>query len=94
MAAVTTDVTRYIPTSRAAKLLEVDVGTLRAWTERYGFPAAVITRGHRRLVSVDDVLALRDALRAEWSIPGAIQRARATARDMEIRTRRQGADSR
>jgi hypothetical protein len=72
--------TAYIGTPEAASLLGVDVITLRMWQERFGFPTdSPGTPGERRRLSRHEVLTLRNAMRTERSVPGAIEQARASA---------------
>jgi hypothetical protein len=69
----------YITTTQAASLLGIDVAALRVWQERYGFPTPVQAQGRRELISLNEVLALRNALFTTHSATAAVMRARVTA---------------
>ncbi len=60
----------------AAALLGTNPLTLSLWEERFGYPVPERGADGQRLYADDAMLALRDALRHELSIPAAIRRAR------------------
>lgn len=66
-----------IRTTAAAALLGVSPSTLRAWEERFGFPAPRRTAGGHRVFDLEEVEALREALTAGENVPAAIALARA-----------------
>jgi hypothetical protein len=63
-------------TSEAARLLNASPSTLRHWVEQFEFPTSEIGADRRRRFYAPQVLALRDALSAELSLPAAIGAAR------------------
>jgi MerR family transcriptional regulator, light-induced transcriptional regulator len=64
-----------LSTLQAARVLNVSVNTLYHWERRYGFPTSAAPPGERRRFSHIDVVALRDALNDELSVPAAIAHA-------------------
>ena len=60
----------------AAALLGTSPMILSMWEERFGYPVPERSADGQRLYSDDAMLALRDALSRELSIPAAIRRAR------------------
>jgi DNA-binding transcriptional MerR regulator len=60
----------------AAALLGTSPTILSLWEERFGYPVPERGSDGQRLYADDAMLALRDALSREWSIPAAIIRAR------------------
>ncbi len=60
----------------AAALLGTSPTILTLWEERFGYPVPYRSPDGRRLYADEAMLALRDALSREWSIPAAISRAR------------------
>jgi hypothetical protein len=57
--------------------------------ERYDFPEATRSPGSRRMVRIDDVMALRNALQSELSVAAAVARAQTVNRDGQQHSRRQ-----
>jgi hypothetical protein len=68
---------RYLKTSEAATLLNVNANTLRAWELRFGFPKPRRSQGRHRMYVHCEVAALRDARVDGGSISSAVSRARA-----------------
>jgi hypothetical protein len=60
----------------AAALLGTSPTILSLWEERFGYPVPYHSADWRQLYADEAMLALRDALSREWSIPAAISRAR------------------
>lgn len=60
----------------AAALLGTSPRILSLWEERFGYPVPERAADGQRLYADEAMLALRDALSREWSIPAAISRAR------------------
>jgi DNA-binding transcriptional MerR regulator len=67
---------RYLKTSEAATLLNVNANTLRAWESRFGFPKAQRSPGRHRMYVHCEVAALREAREDGGSISSAVSRAR------------------
>ncbi len=67
---------RYLKTSEAATLLNVNANTLRAWELRFGFPQPQRSPGRHRMYVHCEVAALRDARQEGGSISSAVSRAR------------------
>jgi hypothetical protein len=67
---------RYLKTSEAATLLNVNANTLRAWELRFGFPKPQRSPGRHRMYVHCEVAALRDARLDGGSISSAVSRAR------------------
>jgi hypothetical protein len=63
-------------TSEAARLLNASPSTLRHWVEQFDFPTTEVAIDRRRRFKAPQVLALRDALATELSLPAAIAAAR------------------
>jgi DNA-binding transcriptional MerR regulator len=59
-------------TAAAAELLGVSPSTLRTWERRLGYPQPQRTPGNHRQYSLDEIEALRDALRETGNISSAI----------------------
>jgi hypothetical protein len=68
---------RMVGPEAAARLLGVTPGVLEAWGARFGFPRPILVDGPQRSYASRELIALRDALEGELSIPAAIHRARA-----------------
>lgn len=60
----------------AAELLGTSPDTLNVWQERFGYPVPVRSRDGQALYPDEMMIALRDALSRELSIPSAITEAR------------------
>src|SRR5688572_20761296 len=69
-----------IRTAAAAELLGVSPSTLRTWERRLGYPRPERTAGNHRQYSLDEIEALRDALRETGNISSAIDVARRRGR--------------
>jgi DNA-binding transcriptional MerR regulator len=67
---------RYLKTSEAATLLNVNANTLRAWESRFGFPKPRRSPGRHRMYVHCEVAALRQAREHGGSISLAVSRAR------------------
>ncbi len=67
---------RYLKTSEAATLLNVNANTLRAWESRFGFPKPKRSPGRQRMYIHCEVAALRQAREHGGSISSAVSRAR------------------
>jgi DNA-binding transcriptional MerR regulator len=67
---------RYLKTSEAATLLNVNANTLRAWEARFGFPKPQRSPGRHRMYVHCEVAALREAREHGGSISLAVTRAR------------------
>ena len=67
---------RYLKTSEAATLLNVNANTLRKWESRFGFPKPGRSAGMHRMYIHGEVAALRDALHDGLSVAAAVSRAR------------------
>ena len=67
---------RYLKTSEAATLLNVNANTLRAWESRLGFPMPQRSPGRQRMYVHGEVAALRRALQDGLSVASAVSRAR------------------
>ncbi len=64
----------------AAGMLGVSTSTLRSWERRLGYPEPRRTPGNHRLYDLDEVEALRDALRETQNIASAVEVARQRGR--------------
>ena len=64
----------------AAGMLGVSTSTLRSWERRLGYPTPHRTPGNHRLYELDEVEALRDALRETQNISSAVEVARQRGR--------------
>jgi MerR family transcriptional regulator, light-induced transcriptional regulator len=64
----------------AAELLGVSASTLRGWERRLGYPHPRRTPGNHRVYELDEVEALRDALRETQNISSAVEVARRRGR--------------
>ena len=64
----------------AAEMLGVSTSTLRSWERRLGYPQPGRTPGNHRLYELDEVQALRDALRETHNISSAVEVARQRGR--------------
>src|SRR5436190_8172239 len=64
----------------AAGMLGVSTSTLRSWERRLGYPLPRRTPGNHRLYELDEVEALRDALRETRNIASAVEVARQRGR--------------
>jgi DNA-binding transcriptional MerR regulator len=62
-----------IRTSAAAELLGVSPSTLRTWERRLGHPHPRRTPGNHRLYDLDEIEALREALRETGNISSAVE---------------------
>ena len=67
---------RYLKTSEAATLLNVNANTLRKWESRFGFPKPQRSPGRHRMYLHGEVAGLRDALQGGLSVASAVSRAR------------------
>jgi DNA-binding transcriptional MerR regulator len=67
---------RYLKTSEAATLLNVNANTLRAWESRFGFPKPQRSPGRHRMYVHGELAALREALQDGLSVASAVSRAR------------------
>jgi DNA-binding transcriptional MerR regulator len=64
----------------AAEMLGVSTSTLRSWERRLGYPQPRRTPGNHRLYELDEVEALREALRETHNISSAVEVARQRGR--------------
>jgi len=64
----------------AAELLGVSTSTLRSWERRLGYPHPRRTPGNHRLYELDELEALREALREAPNISSAVEIARRRGR--------------
>ena len=64
----------------AAEMLGVSASTLRSWERRLGYPNPHRTPGNHRLYLLDEVEALREALRETHNISSAVEVARLRGR--------------
>jgi MerR family transcriptional regulator, light-induced transcriptional regulator len=64
----------------AAEMLGVSTSTLRSWERRLGYPQPSRTPGNHRLYELDEVEALREALRETHNISSAVEVARQRGR--------------
>ena len=64
----------------AAEMLGVSTSTLRSWERRLGYPSPARTPGNHRLYELDEVEALRAALRETHNISSAVEVARLRGR--------------
>jgi DNA-binding transcriptional MerR regulator len=79
----------FLTTAEAARALNVSPTTLRAWEQRYAFPASVQSIDGRRRFDSEDVMALRAALESGHSIAQAGEQARrGTPKNQRPRIRR------
>jgi MerR family transcriptional regulator, light-induced transcriptional regulator len=62
-----------IRTSAAAELLGVSASTLRTWERRLGYPTPRRTPGNHRQYDLDEIEALREALRETGNISSAVE---------------------
>ncbi|MGI9020549.1 MAG: MerR family DNA-binding transcriptional regulator [Solirubrobacterales bacterium] len=69
-----------IRTAAAAELLGVSPSTLRTWERRLGYPQPERTSGNHRQYSLDEIEALREALRETGNISSAVDVARRRGR--------------
>ena len=67
---------RYLKTSEAAALLNVNANTLRKWESKFGFPKPQRSPGMHRMYVHGEVAALRDALHDGLSVASAVCRSR------------------
>jgi hypothetical protein len=78
------DPSTLLRTAEAAHLLNITPNTLRLCTERFEFPRSMVPGAPHRQFTAREVIALRDALRSEHSLPGAVARARAELAAAEL----------
>jgi MerR family transcriptional regulator, light-induced transcriptional regulator len=64
----------------AAEMLGVSTSTLRSWERRLGYPHPRRTPGNHRIYELDEVEALREALRETQNISSAVEVARQRGR--------------
>jgi DNA-binding transcriptional MerR regulator len=64
----------------AAEMLGVSTSTLRSWERRLGYPLPRRTPGNHRIYELDEVEALREALRETHNISSAVEVARQRGR--------------
>jgi DNA-binding transcriptional MerR regulator len=64
----------------AAEMLGVSASTLRSWERRLGYPHPRRTPGNHRVYELDEVEALREALRQTQNISSAVEVARQRGR--------------
>jgi DNA-binding transcriptional MerR regulator len=64
----------------AAEMLGVSTSTLRSWERRLGYPQPRRTPGNHRIYELDEVEALREALRETHNISSAVEVARLRGR--------------
>jgi MerR family transcriptional regulator, light-induced transcriptional regulator len=64
----------------AAEMLGVSTSTLRTWERRLGYPHPRRTPGNHRIYELDEVEALREALRETHNISSAVEVARQRGR--------------
>jgi DNA-binding transcriptional MerR regulator len=64
----------------AAEMLGVSTSTLRSWERRLGYPTPSRSPGNHRLYELDEVEALREALRETHNISSAVEVARQRGR--------------
>ncbi len=64
----------------AAEMLGVSTSTLRSWERRLGYPHPRRTPGNHRIYELDEVEALREALRETHNISSAVEVARQRGR--------------
>jgi DNA-binding transcriptional MerR regulator len=64
----------------AAEMLGVSTSTLRSWERRLGYPHPRRTPGNHRVYELDEVEALREALRETQNISSAVEVARRRGR--------------
>lgn len=76
-----------IRTAAAAELLGVSPSTLRTWERRLGYPQPERTAGNHRQYSLEEIEALRDALRETGNISSAVDVARRRGRGPASPTR-------
>jgi len=57
----------------AAEMLGVSPSTLRGWERRHGYPVPLRTPGNHRLYEMEELEALRDALRDTRNAAGAVE---------------------
>jgi MerR family transcriptional regulator, light-induced transcriptional regulator len=69
-----------IRTSAAAELLGVSPSTLRTWERRLGYPTPRRTPGNHRQYDLDEIEALREALRETGNISSAVEMAQRRGR--------------
>jgi DNA-binding transcriptional MerR regulator len=69
-----------IRTAAAAEFLGVSPSTLRTWERRLGYPQPHRTAGNHRQYSLEEIEALRDALRETGNISSAVDVARRRGR--------------
>jgi DNA-binding transcriptional MerR regulator len=69
-----------IRTRAAAELLGVAPSTLRSWERRLGYPTPARTPGGHRQYGLEEIEALRDALRETGNISSAVELARQRGR--------------
>ena len=62
-----------IRTAAAAEMLGVSPSTLRTWERRLGYPQPARTPGNHRQYELDQIEALRDALRETHNISSAVE---------------------
>jgi MerR family transcriptional regulator, light-induced transcriptional regulator len=62
-----------IRTAAAAEMLGVSPSTLRTWERRLGYPQPRRTPGNHRQYELDEIEALRDALRETHNISSAVE---------------------
>ena len=67
---------RDLQVDEAAALLRVSPDTLRAWEQRFGYPHSVPGGAGEHRYAQEEVIALRDGLKAGLSIAAAIYKAR------------------
>ena len=71
----------------AAEMLGVSTSTLRSWERRLGYPHPRRTPGNHRIYELNEVEALREALRETHNISSAVQVARQRGRGPASPTR-------
>jgi DNA-binding transcriptional MerR regulator len=78
----------------AAEILGVSPSTLRSWERRLGYPHPQRTPGNHRLYRLEEVEALREALRETHNISSAVEVARTRGRGPSTPARLAGAFAR
>lgn len=73
------DVPVLVEPEEAAYLLGVPPEVLEAWRARFGFPRSMFLDGDQAFYSRRELVALRDALGTQFSIPSAIAHAQDAA---------------
>jgi DNA-binding transcriptional MerR regulator len=76
-----------IRTAAAAEMLGVSPSTLRTWERRLGYPQPRRTPGNHRQYELDEIEALREALRETHNISSAVEIAQRRGRGLASPTR-------